>query len=304
MTARLLDTEEVALPFREEVARRIRDEGLRLKLAGLLVAGSSKPSHVYARYADAACKQVGIEFDLREVERLAIEDEIRRANDDPSVHGLLVFYPVFDGERDHYVKEIVDPRKDLEGLGSQYSFNLYNDIRWLGGDESKKSIIPCTPLALIKILEHLQVYRRRPDDSDPRPSLHGRTVVIVNRSEVVGRPLAAMLAHDGARVHSIDIDGCQLMDGGTVTECHETLEDSLPAAEVVVTGVPDKTWRLPASGVRSDAVLINFSSWAIIPDEAIDKAAVFVSGPGRVTVAMALRNLLRLYDNFHSGTTG
>ena len=47
MTARLLDTEEVALPFREEVARRIRDEGLRLKLAGLLVALAAPRGHVY-----------------------------------------------------------------------------------------------------------------------------------------------------------------------------------------------------------------------------------------------------------------
>lgn len=69
-----------------------------------------------------------------------------------------------------------------------------------------KAILPCTPLAIVKTLEHCQVYNPlRPYGS----RAFGRTVTVINRSEVVGRPLAALLANDGARVFSVDLDGVQ-----------------------------------------------------------------------------------------------
>ncbi len=63
----------------------------------------------------------------------------------------------------------------------------------------------------MKILEHIQVYNHILPFGN---RLHGKTVTIVNRSEVVGRPLAAMLANDGARVYSVDLDGIQVFHRG------------------------------------------------------------------------------------------
>ncbi len=292
---RILDVTAVAAPFRDEVAGRIRDEGLAIKAVGIIADDAPKPCRTYARYTASACEAVGIEFELRSAPRLDVEDEIQRANEDPGVHGVIVYYPVFGGGRDLYIKEIVDDTKDLEGLGAQWSYNLYHDVRWVDVERTKKSILPCTPLAIVKILEHVGVYDERP------PPLAGVEVTIVNRSEVVGRPLAAMLHHDGARIHSVDIDGCLLMDHVGTHECELGLEETLPSADVVIVGVPDPDWRLPIEQLKPGVVVINFSAYAIVPPAVTERARVFCKGPGKVTVAMALRNLLRLYDNFHAG---
>ncbi len=67
-----------------------------------------------------------------------------------------------------------------------------------------KSVLPCTPLAIVKALEYVGVYNKLLKYGD---RARGKVVTIINRSEVVGRPLAALLANDGARVFSVDI-GC------------------------------------------------------------------------------------------------
>ena len=65
---------------------------------------------------------------------------------------------------------------------------------------TKKSLLPCTPLAIIKLMEYLKVY----DEALPMGDrMQGKSVVVINRSEIVGRPLAAMLANDGADVYSV-----------------------------------------------------------------------------------------------------
>jgi methylenetetrahydrofolate dehydrogenase (NAD+) len=65
-----------------------------------------------------------------------------------------------------------------------------------------KCILPCTPLAIIKILDFIGTYNSSLPYGD---RLYGKTITVINRSEVVGRPLAALLANDGARVLSVDI---------------------------------------------------------------------------------------------------
>lgn len=118
-----------------------------------------------------------------------------------------------------------------------------------------KAILPCTPLAIVKTLEHCQVYSPlRPYGS----RAFGRTITVINRSEVVGRPLAALLANDGARVFSIDLDGvqefnrrkpAQVKEGEegtnkpsfhpyhTVKKSDITLEECLRISDVVIGGV-------------------------------------------------------------------
>jgi methylenetetrahydrofolate dehydrogenase (NAD+) len=114
-----------------------------------------------------------------------------------------------------------------------------------------KAILPCTPLAIVKTLEHCQVYNPlRPYGS----RAFGRTITVVNRSEVVGRPLAALLANDGARVFSVDLDGVQEFTRKKVVEgedgkksnfhpyhvikkCDMSLEQCLAASDVVIGGV-------------------------------------------------------------------
>ena len=98
---------------------------------------------------------------------------------------------------DDYIRDSIAKEKDVEGLSHLYRYNLYHNIRFLDTAKTLKCILPCTPLAVVKMLEALHVYR--PGHHGMGERLQGKTVTIGNRSEIGGRPLAARLANDGAR---------------------------------------------------------------------------------------------------------
>lgn len=129
---------------------------------------------------------------------------------------------------------------------------MYQNIRFLDDKETQKSILPCTPLAIIKILEYIGVYNSILPYGN---RLFGRTITVVNRSEIVGRPLAALLANDGASVYSVDIDGIQHYtrgEGIKMKRHHSVdtelkLEEVVPKSDVVITGVPTKSYKFPVN---------------------------------------------------------
>lgn len=139
---------------------------------------------------------------------------------------LQVYYPLFKtsgGRQDQYIQQVVAPLKDVEGLGLPFLFALYHNIRQMDPRtlalchfanpslgfaslsplmtekevEKVKPILPCTPLAIVKTLEYVGVYNQILPYGQ---RAYGKTITVINRSEVVGRPLAALLANDGARV--------------------------------------------------------------------------------------------------------
>lgn len=295
---RIIDPNDVASSYRAEVRAQVQMLGHPLRLVGLLPtdASNSTPSATYASYTRQACEAVGITFDLREVPRLDMEEAIDAANADPSVHGIIVYYPVFGTERDRYLKDLVDERKDIEGLNANWVRRLYHNQRHVeSGGKRQKSILPCTPLAIIKLLASAEGERWR----GPIP-LKGRTAVIFNRSEVVGRPLAAMLANDGADVYSFDIDGPLLVTPARVMETTATRAEALAKADLVITGVPSRAFPLvQAAEIRAGATCLNFSTFRNFAADIGEKAGIFIPRVGPMTVAMALRNTLRLYENYH-----
>lgn len=208
----------------------------------------------------------GFQYELREVNREDLEDAILSANADSSVDGIMVYYPIFGARQDQYLQQVVDVNKDVEGLTHKYVSNMYRNVRFLDDAQQCKSILPCTPLAVVKILEHLQIYNPILPYGN---RLHGRTITVINRSEVVGRPLAALLANDGARVYSKDVDDVQLYHRGEGLRKrkHEVedkpgwgLEEILPLSDVVISGVPGDKFKVPVHLLREGAVCINFSS--------------------------------------------
>jgi methylenetetrahydrofolate dehydrogenase (NAD+) len=208
----------------------------------------------------------GFDYTLRTVAKDDAEETIIAANNDASVHGIIVYYPIFNNRQDQYLQQIVDIKKDVEGLSHQYIFNMYQNIRFLDDQQMQKSILPCTPLAVIKILEYLHIYNTILPYGN---RLFGRTICVVNRSEVVGRPLAALLANDGACVYSVDVTGIQQFTrgAGIRKRKHEVvemegmkLEDCVPLCDVVVTGVPGDKYKFPSHLLKEGAVCINFSS--------------------------------------------
>jgi methylenetetrahydrofolate dehydrogenase (NAD+) len=212
---------------------------------------------------------------LKTVDKDDVEDTLIAANTDPEVDGIIVYYPIFNTRQDQYLQQIVDVAKDVEGLSHRYLFNMYQNIRFLDDLQTQKSILPCTPLAVIKVLEYLHVYNPILPYGN---RLFGHTICVVNRSEVVGRPLAALLANDGACVYSVDITGVQQFTRGEGIRKrkHEVvekegwrLEDYVPLCDVVITGVPGEEYKFPCHLLREGAVCVNFSSERVSVLEAL-----------------------------------
>jgi methylenetetrahydrofolate dehydrogenase (NAD+) len=182
---------------------------------------------------------------------------------------------------------------------------MYQNIRFLDPPaNTQKSILPCTPLAVVKVLEYLRIYNVILPYGN---RLFGRTIAVINRSEVVGRPLAALLANDGACVYSVDLNDVQQFTRGQGLKKHHHkvieipgwgLPDCLPLSDVVISGVPGDEFKVPSDLIRDGAVCINFSSEKNFNGDQIkEKASIYVPAIGKVTIAVLLRNLLRLVHN-------
>eukprot|EP00930_Biecheleria_cincta_P099056 TRINITY_DN90704_c0_g1_i1.p1 TRINITY_DN90704_c0_g1~~TRINITY_DN90704_c0_g1_i1.p1 ORF type:complete len:377 (+),score=85.24 TRINITY_DN90704_c0_g1_i1:25-1155(+) len=309
--ARKVLADEVAAPFRKEIRDQVAllategEAGVTPKLVGFL-ANADPPSRKYAEWTAKAFEADGLRFELREVEESLLEEQLEKANIEPDVHGVMIYYPVFGqrpsfhgGSHDDYIRDSVSPYKDAEGLCHYYRRALYKNQRNVDTKGEKKCVLPCTPLAVVKTLEHLKVY----DSYLPiGQRMTGKTAVVVNRSEVVGRPVAAMLANDGAKVWSIDVDSVHIFTRGQVLVPSEvTPEAAVRESDIVILGVPSDKYKMDPSWVKEGAVVINVASHKNIDEKALleTRPGVRYMGQiGKVTVAMLERNLLRLCQNF------
>lgn len=285
----------VAARYRAEIKNEIRLLDMKLKVVGLLT-GDYGPSHTYAEYTRNACEEIGIGYELRHVPRIEMEQAILDANNDPTIHGIMVYYPIFANEQDRFLKDLVDYRKDIEGLNTHWIHKMYQNERTIdGGREEGKAVVPCTSLAVLKVLEANGAY----GSSGLRPAA-GKTVTIFNRSEVVGRPLAVMMSNDGARVYSFDEHGPLLYVDGQAQESDISRAEALGTSDVVITGVPSNQFeKVRYEELAPHAVCLNFATVKNFTPEAEEQAALFIPRVGPVTVAMCMRNTLRLYQSYH-----
>lgn len=286
----------VAERYRAEIRQEIRALGTQLKVVGFL-AGDYGPSLTYAEYTKSACEDLGIAYELRTCGRLELEQAIIEANSDPSVNGIMVYYPIFGNEQDRYLKDVVDYRKDIEGLHSFWIHKLYENERFVDEAETTgKAVVPCTALATLKVLEANGAY----GGSGTRPAEH-KTVTIFNRSEVVGRPLAVMMSNDGARVYSFDEFGPLLYQGGQAREISISRREAIKESNIVITGVPSKAFpKIEAEELSPHTICLNFATIKNFTTEAEAAAELFIPRVGPATVAMCMRNTLRLYRTYQA----
>ncbi|THV08222.1 NAD-P-binding protein [Dendrothele bispora CBS 962.96] len=337
----LLKADPIAAIFQDEVKTTLASRGsssLRPRLVGIL-STSSEPSKMYAEFTRKQCEALGVDFVLKKTgaaleggkgfaEGEGVEEAIMEANEDPSVDGIMVYFPIFGPRQDQYLQQLVSPYKDVEGLHVKFHFNLYHNIRFISPESlaapssssgstttendqpppgTVKSIIPCTPLAIVKCLEHVGVYNKILPYGD---RAYGKTVCVVNRSEVVGRPLAALLANDGARVFSVDIDSIQeytKRPSSTETPSRKyypshvvrptnnlTLEDCLVLSDVVISAVPKDDYKIKTAWLKDGCVCVNVAAEKNFEKDVREKASLYIPAVGKVTILMLLRNLLRL----------
>eukprot|EP00567_Pseudictyota_dubia_P007082 CAMPEP_0197462604 /NCGR_PEP_ID=MMETSP1175-20131217/59560_1 /TAXON_ID=1003142 /ORGANISM="Triceratium dubium, Strain CCMP147" /LENGTH=208 /DNA_ID=CAMNT_0042998153 /DNA_START=17 /DNA_END=639 /DNA_ORIENTATION=+ len=193
----------IAEPFREEIrlkVKKLKDAGIDAPLLVGLLANNDPSARQYAEWTGKTLTADGLRYELRTLDDpIDVEASLRECNDDPNVHGIIVYYPIFGqvesfsgASQDDYLRDTVSHKCDVEGLCHTYRTNLYRNVRFLDyPNNTRKCLLPCTALSVVKILETVPTCY---DRSKPvGRHMEGQTVTVINRSEIVGRPLAAML---------------------------------------------------------------------------------------------------------------
>ena len=280
MAAKIIDGRRIAKDIRIQSSKEIVELQSKYKIVPNITTikiGKDPSSELYLKLRDNACKEVGIKSNHQEFSQDVSEDEIINAiydiNKDADVHGVLIQFPVPDHISPNRIMNAVDPKKDVEG------FNPYNMGQTLIGAEH---ITPCTPLAVLTILEY--------ENAD----LKGKDIVVVNHSNVVGKPLTALFLNRDA----------------TVSICHvftKNLHQYTSNADILVTaaGVPKL---ITKDHVKKDAFVIDVgiisTKDGICGDvdfnEVKAKAGKLTpvpGGVGPVTIACSLKNMLKTFRN-------
>ncbi len=284
MVARILDGKSIAADLRAEVAAAVAEmkaaSGAVPGLAVVLV-GDDPASRSYVTGKEKACAAAGIYSREIALPATATRAEIlaivRALNADDAIDGILVQLPLPDSSIERDVIEAIDPAKDVDG------FHPTNVGRMVLG---LPSFVPCTPAGVVEILRR---------SGTP---LAGATVVVIGRSQIVGRPLSILLSQKGV--------------DATVTLCHTRTKDLAHftrEADVVVVAA-GRPHTLTGDMVKPGAVVIDVgvnrvpdaskaSGYRLVGDadfaDVAEKAAAITPVPGGVgpmTIAMLLRNVV------------
>ncbi len=297
MNTKTIQPGELAEKYYESIRQTLAESDLHLKLVGILTEKKG-PSKTYAKYTQKGCLAAGIDFELAQVSPLQVEDAILDYKKRADIHGILVYYPVFGNHKDVELRNLVPIEKDVEGLHSFWFQKLIANERFIDKEQTKKAVLPCTPLAIIKILTELGQL-----DLQKEKPLASKCIAVFNRSAVVGYPLAKMLANDGARVFSVDIQGVLEMENQSSHPSNLSRQEILAQSDIVITGVPNRDFPLiQGDEIKEGALCINFSTLKNFAPSIMGKASYFVPRIGPMTIAMVMRNTLRLYQNFHAST--
>jgi len=231
-----MDASIVARPFRNTIKEKIeamKKDGIEPPLLVGLLANNDPAARKYAEWTGKACRADGLRYELRTLDDpIDVEAALIEANDDPRVHGIIVYYPIFGQEesfsgdsQDDYLRDTISHKCDVEGLCHLYRTNLYRNVRFLDYPaNNQKCLLPCTALSVVKIIEGCPGCY---DFKKPvGQKLEGKIITVINRSEIVGRPVAAMLANDGAVVYSIDVNSIYTFRGGRLHVCHDETPES------------------------------------------------------------------------------
>ena len=197
MKAQLIDGKKLAAETRAEIARGVSalkaEKGVTPGLAVILV-GDNPASVSYVTAKEKACREAGmLSREIRMPATIAEDEliaEIAKLNADPAIHGILVQLPLPKGFSEKRVIDAIAPEKDVDG------FTPVNVGRMLIGDDC---FLPCTPHGILKLIEVTGM------------DLAGKHAVVIGRSNIVGKPVAALLSRKSVNA--------------TVTLCHTGTKD-------------------------------------------------------------------------------
>ena len=282
---RVVDGRAVAAKLRGRVAEEVRALAARRVVPGLTVVlvGDDPASGVYVAAKAKACAEVGMRSDTIRLAASTKQDElvelVDRLNADSSVHGILIQMPLPAQIDADVILERIDPRKDVDG------FHPVNVGKMLIGDPV--GFVPCTPAGVMELLREYRV------------QTSGAECVVIGRSNIVGKPMMALLVQPGANA--------------TVTVCHSrsrSIADHTRRADIVIAAA-GRPRLVTGDMLKPGAVVIDVGinrvadpavrrGYRLVGDvdfeSARDVASLITPVPGGVgpmTIAMLLNNTLR-----------
>jgi methylenetetrahydrofolate dehydrogenase (NADP+) / methenyltetrahydrofolate cyclohydrolase len=274
LTGQIIDGLAVATHVKKQVKKAVselKNQGIQPGLATILV-GDEVSSEAYIKNKQKAAKEVGINtWDHKlpsTVSQKELMNLVNLLNNDDKIHGILVQLPLPSNIDEFAIIKRINPVKDVDGLTPFTAGLLLNGFAYLK---------PCTPSGIIEMLDYYNI------------SLMGMDAIIVNRSNLVGKPLSMLLLERNA----------------TVTICHsktKALKDKLRQADIIITAIGNReTFTLTSEMVKPGSVVIDVGitrhNGKIIGDVEFEEVREKVSwitpvpgGVGPMTVSMLLKN--------------
>ncbi|BCD60014.1 MULTISPECIES: bifunctional methylenetetrahydrofolate dehydrogenase/methenyltetrahydrofolate cyclohydrolase FolD [unclassified Nitratiruptor] len=272
----ILDGKKLSQKIKESIKKEVeelkKEQDIIPGLAVILV-GDDPASHTYVKMKARACKDVGIYSIVHEmpesISQREIEETILMMNKNPNIDGILVQLPLPKHIDTTKILELIDPAKDVDG------FHPYNFGRLMQGLDT---FAPCTPLGVMELLDEYGI------------DVKGMNACVVGASNIVGKPMAALLLN---RFATVDI-------------CHiytKELAEHTKKADLIAVGV-GKPNLITADMVKEGAIVIDIGinkvEDKIVGDvdfENVSKKASYITpvpgGVGPMTIAMLLKNTIK-----------
>ncbi len=275
--SKILDGKKLSEKIKEDIKNQVNSEEKTPTLAAILV-GEDPASKTYLKLKDKDCTQVGIDFKNYHLEANSTIEKvtslINDLNEDEEIDGIIVQLPLPDHLDRYNFMESINPGKDVDGL-THYNIGKL----WSGDYNFEKSLIPCTPKGIIRLLDDYEI------------DLEGRKAVIINRSDLVGKPLAKLLLDRNA----------------TVTVCHsrtENLEKQAREADILISAVGARpNFVITRDMVKEGAVVIDVGMnhmddglYGDVKFDEVKKKTSYITpvpgGVGPMTRVMLLENIM------------
>jgi methylenetetrahydrofolate dehydrogenase (NADP+) / methenyltetrahydrofolate cyclohydrolase len=271
MTAIILDGKNLALRLERKLKEQVELMTSKPGLA-IVVVGNDPASELYVRKKEKSCKSLGMNFFRYNFSENITEDKIITTinflNKDHKVNGLMVQLPLPKTMDTVNITNSIDHHKDVDGLTSRTLGDLFQRNEWQ---------VPATPKGVIRLLEEYSI------------PVTGKDVIIINRSSIVGKPLAALLLNRNA----------------TVTLCHsfsQDLDSKISKADIIISGTGKPSF-IRKDNIKEGAVIIDVgiikTDGKVRGDvdfvDVCEKASYITPVPGGVgpmTVVMLMENVL------------
>ena len=285
MTAQIIDGKTISKKIQAEIGKAAGEffdqTGVKPKLAAVLV-GEDPASQVYVRNKERACARANIESELFRLPASSttaqVIDLVKQLNGDPQVHGILVQLPLPDGVDAIEVLDTIEPQKDVDAFHPENVGLL---------SQGRPRFLPCTPFGIVHLLAQSEI------------ETTGKNVCIVGRSDIVGKPMAMMLAQRDSQL------GSQYANA-TVSLCHSRTKDlasHTKMADILVAAIGKPNF-IQAEHIKPGSVIIdvgiNRTDDGLVGDvdfEAASKVASRITpvpgGVGPMTVTILLDNTLK-----------